>query len=147
MPTTATNTWSYTAIRPMYEPDEECLIAVNLPVSVSYTAGTLLGEVTATPGTAKAYVDAAGDGSGVAKYVLPYDCATDASGNITIGSTTAGVNAWGVTSKSVAVYHRGTFKTSELKQAGAGSIDAAAVADLYAHLISGTLADGVIRIP
>lgn len=146
MPTTATNIYGYTSIRPMYEPEEEAAIPVALPASVSYLKGTILGEVAATLGTAKAYVDAAGDGSGVAKYILPLDCATDASGNITIGSATAGAMPFGVTAKVVNVYYRGTFKTSELVQSGAGAFDAAAAADLNAHLISGTLADGVIHI-
>lgn len=147
MPTTATTIYGYARLVPMYEPEEDCEIPVNLPVSVSYAKGTVLGELTASPGTAKAYTDANSDGSGVAKYLLPMDCATDASGNITVGSLTAGAAPFGMTAKSVGVYARGTFKTAELVQSGAGAVDAAALADLGAHLMYGTIADGVVRIP
>lgn len=147
MPTAATNTYGMNQLVPMYEPLEECELPVTLPASVSYAKGTVLGPVTATPGLMKAYVDAATDGSGIAKAILPMDCATDASSNITVGSLTAGAAPWGATSKTVNAYFRGTFKTSELVQSGAGAWDAAARADLYARLYFGTDADGVVHIP
>lgn len=145
MPTTATNTYSTDRLVPVYSPEEAKRIEVKLPASIAYAKGTILGEVTATPGTFKAYATAAGDGSGVAKLILEYACATDASGNITFGTTAVG-GPFGETRLTAPAYYKGTFKTAELVQSGAGAIDADAVADLNAHLVSGTLADGVIQI-
>lgn len=119
---------------PFYEADDAAEIHVNL-ADGTYPKGTVLGELTATPGTFKAYADANSDGSGVAKAILRYAC-TAASGVITLADEVVGLQR-----RSVDAFYRGVFKTSELV-----GFDAAALADLNGALISGTVADGVVRI-
>ena len=144
MPSAAQNTYSNNYLVPMY--DEEAPVKhVNLPASVVYSKGTLLGPVTATPGLHKAYASGSSDGSQVPNCILQYDCATDSSGNITIGGA-AGAAPWGVTQKSAPAYIGGYFKTAELVQSGAGAIDANALSAANWHLTDGTVADGVVNI-
>jgi head decoration protein D len=143
MAASATNTYSADELIPMYPDVPHPMQPVKLPASVTYPKGTVLGEVTATPGTFKAYDDAAVDGTATARCILQRACATDASGNITFGTSATG-DAFGQTHKSAPAFFGGSFKTSDLKQSGAGAIDAAAVTDLGGHLISGTLSNGVL---
>ena len=145
MPSTAQNTYSNNYLVPMYEPERALVQHVNLPASVTYAKGTVLGEVTATPGLFKAYASGSSDGSEVPKAILQYDCATDSSSNITIGAAAGGA-AFGVTSKSAPAYFAGLFKTAELVQSGAGAIDANALSAANWHLISGSVTDGVLNI-
>lgn len=145
MPSAAQNTYSNNYLVPMYDADEALCQPVNLPASVTYAKGTVLGEVTATPGLFKAYASGSSDGSQVPKAILQYDCATDSSSNITIGAAAGGA-AFGVTAKSVPAYFSGYFKTAELVQSGAGAIDANALSAANWHLISGSVADGVVFI-
>lgn len=143
MPTTATNTYSVDRLVPVYNAEDALRINVKLPASVTYAKGTILGEVTATPGTYAAYASGSSDGSQTPKCILEYACATDASGNITLGTTASG-GPFGETLLAAPAYFQGAFKTAELVQSGAGAIDANAVTKLGAHLVSGTIVDGVI---
>ena len=145
MPSSAQNTYSNNYLVPMYDAEDALCQPVNLPNSVTYAKGTVLGEVTATPGLFKAYASASSDGSQVPKAILQYDCATDSSGNITIGASAGGA-AFGVTHKSAPAYFAGTFKTAELVQSGAGAIDANALSAGGWRLISGSVTDGVVRL-
>jgi hypothetical protein len=137
MPTAALNTFSNAALQPVYDAGGAKQQHVNLPASVTYARGTVLGEVTATPGLFKAYLTGSVDGSQVPKAILTYDCATDAGGNITVGGGNLGQ-----TFKSAPAYFAGTFKTSELT-----GLDAAALTGKPAwNLVSGTVTDGILRI-
>lgn len=55
MPTTPTNVYSGKRIQPIYRPELAIEMAVNLPANVNYPRGTILGELTGTYGTYKAY--------------------------------------------------------------------------------------------
>jgi type 1 fimbria pilin len=138
----ATDTYSGKIIQPLWNDVGARMMNVNLPASVVYTAGTLLGEVTATPGTFKAYASGSSDGSEVPKGILTEDCATDANGVITFGGASGG--SQGV-SKYAQMWISGDFDTAEIKQSGAGSIDANAVTKL-GKLVEGTTAAGILRI-
>jgi hypothetical protein len=135
---------TYTGVKlePAYYPETAKTLAVKLPNSVNYARGTVLGEVTATPGVYKAYASGSSDGSQVPKCILTFDCQTDSSGNITLSGTsgTAG-DEWGAKQLSVAAYVAGYFKTSELT-----GLDANAVTVLGGNLVSGSVSDGVLRI-
>jgi hypothetical protein len=120
---------------PVYESDQVHEIHVNL-VQGTYAKGTILGELTATPGTFKPYANANSDGSETAKLILRYACTVDAQGNIVKGDELE------LPAKSIdAIYRGGTWKTSELV-----GLDAAAVVDLHGTLISGTLANGYLKL-
>lgn len=109
------------------------------------TVATVTAGSAGTPGSFKAYLSTATDGSQVPKCFLQYPCATDSSGNITFG-TVAGVSSHGETFKSAPAFFGGVFKTTDLKiSGGAGSLDANAISVLNGAIISGTLNDGVFK--
>jgi hypothetical protein len=135
----AVNTFPQAGVVSILDEEDALEYSVNLPASVTYAAGTILGELTATPGTFRAYVTGAADGSQVPKAILKYACATDAAGNITFGG--AAGNAFGLPAEKCApAYWAGTFRTTDLVGLDAGAVTA------LGRLISGTLANGVLRI-
>jgi hypothetical protein len=91
-------------------------------------------------GTYKAYVDGNSDGSQSAKGVLEFNCVTNSTGDITLGSQ-AGGGPFGQTQKAVPMFIGGTFYTSELT-----GLDAAAVTDL-GRLLEGTTTNGILQMP
>lgn len=102
----------------------------------TYSRGTVLGELTATPGTFKPYAAANTDGSQTAKLILKWGCVVDAQGNVTLAGE------FGQTQRGVEAYYGGgnVFKTTELV-----GLDAGAVTSLGASLVEGTLANGLLR--
>lgn len=135
MPTTATFTYdpAGSRVEPFYKEPEAPMQHVKL-ANGTYAAGTVLGPVTATPGQFKAYANGNSDGSEAATCILRDDVVV-ASGVHTLADEQGG----GVVT-SVPVYFGGVFKTSELT-----GLDAAGVADLNGLIISGTVADGLLK--
>lgn len=113
----------------------------------SYLVATATAGQAGSNGTYKAYLSSSTDGSETAKAILEFACATDSSGNITLGTGSAGgdkqqfaVNA------SVPAFVAGTFRCEDLQQtAGAGQLTEAAVASLGV-LIAGSVTNGLLRI-
>lgn len=139
MPTTAVLTWSAGRVDPLKDPDDAHQENVNLKISTTFAAGTIVGEVTATPGTYAPYATGNSDGSQNPVGVLQYPCVTDASGNITIGNA-AGGGEWGQTQKGAPVWMSGEFSCADLV-----GLDAGAVTKL-GRLIQGTVTSGRIII-
>jgi hypothetical protein len=138
MPTTPISTWGMGRLDPFMDPDEAHEIAVNLKPSTTYAKGTLLGELTATPGVFAPYTSGAADGSQNPKLLLRHDCVTDAQGYITYGSGPAGTSEHlGQVSRSTDAFYSGTFKTQDVP-----NLDQAAL-DKIGRLISGVLANGI----
>lgn len=84
------------------------------------------------------YVDANTDGTGVAQGILEYACYVDLYGNITTGvgvTQTGGV--FGESEKSTPMWMNGVFDIGDLV-----GLDAAAVTDLTARFVRGSLAGG-----
>ena len=144
MPTNPVDSWGMKRLDPFMEPTEASELPVNLIASTTFAAGTLLGELTATPGTYKAYASGNADGSQVPKVVLRHACVTDASGFITYGDGPAGAGQDGIppASKSTSAYMSGIFKTTDIP-----NLDAGAVTALAARIVSGNLANGILVIP
>jgi len=145
MPTAPVDSWGMNRLEPFLEPDEATEQAVNLIASTTFAAGTVLGELTATPGTFRAYATGNSDGSQTPKCILRYACVTDSAGNITYGSgITAGTGQDGavIPSKVTSAFISGIFLTTALVGLDAGGLTA-----LGGHLISGTLANGIVVIP
>jgi hypothetical protein len=142
MPTSATHTYNNQKLEPFQNPEEAKIIEVTFAAgAANIPKGTLLGEVTASPGVYKAYNDANNDGSQTAKAIAQYDMQIDANGLITlssVGSTAGGES--GEKLRAAPAYVSGTFKTTDLT-----GLDAAAVTDL-GRLIQGTVADGILRV-
>jgi hypothetical protein len=103
------------------------------------TPATGTGGVAGTPGTYAPYASGNSDGSQNPVGVLQYACTTDASGNISPGTSTSG-NEWGVTRKYASVYMAGEFLTDDLV-----GLDANAVGKL-GRLVQGTVAHGRLMI-
>jgi hypothetical protein len=93
-----------------------------------------------TRGTFKAYASGNTDGSQVAKCILQFDCAVDASGNITLGGQTGG-DEHHVTQPSAPAFFVGDFKCEHLT-----GLDATAVTAL-GRLTEGTTTSGIMRMP
>ena len=144
MSNVAVNTFGNQKLEPYYAGVPHVLESVKLPASVTYSRGTLLGELTATPGTFSAYAAANSDGSQIPKAILAYDVTTDANGNASI----AGLAPFGLqaATPSVPAYFNAVFRAEDLKQTGAGAIDANAVTGPYMKVISGTIAAGVVKL-
>jgi hypothetical protein len=140
MPTAAEMIWSGQKLEPYMDPEDILVLNVNIPVSTTIAKGTVLGELTATPGTFKAYATGNVDGSETAKAVMMYDVVSDAAGNIRIGGQAT--SEFGENLKAVPAYFRGTFLTTDLV-----GLDAAAIADFGGHLVQGPIANGIVRIP
>lgn len=134
MPTAPKHTFTNDCIDPVYADVPAPMQNVALSDG-TYAKGTVLGELTATPGTFAAYADAAVDGTGVAKAILKYACVV-ASGLI---SQASGGGPFGESRLYAPVYFGGAFRTSELT-----GFDAAALADLNGHLANGTVAAGIV---
>ncbi|HEY3283075.1 MAG TPA: head decoration protein [Armatimonadota bacterium] len=141
MPTAPVATFSNKRLEPYEDPKGAVLRAVKLTASQTLARGTVLGEVTLTPGVFSAYNDAHNDGTEVAKCILSQDVVVDAAGLITV-TATAGQSGGehGEKLLSIPTYVAGTFKTSELI-----GLDANGVADL-GRLLQGSVADGILRM-
>lgn len=102
----------------------------------SYVRGTVLGELTATPGTYAAYASGNSDGTQTPKAILQYSCIIDAAGNVQLAGE------WGQSQKGVPVYVGGgaIFDTTQLI-----GLDANAVTKLGAALVEGTVSAGQLR--
>jgi hypothetical protein len=101
---------------------------------------TPVAGVAGSRGVYAPYSNAAADGSQVAKGLCRYQCVTDAAGNITLGEGPAGTSEHGHTTRSIDMFYRGVFWTSQLT-----GLDASAITDLGV-LIDGTIEHGRIRI-
>jgi hypothetical protein len=129
------NTYANTRLDPYMDADDALETAVQLKASTTYVAGTVLGEITASPGTFAPYASGASDGSQVPKMLLREACTTDASGNIT------GADNLGDTRKDTHAFFAGTFITTALT-----GLDANAVTAGGWRLISGTVSNGILRL-
>lgn len=135
MPLTALSSYSNTQLIAVYGQITPETVAVNIAPSTTLAAGTVLGELTATPGTYKAYASGNTDGSQVPKGFLMYPVVTDVNGNIT------NIGDFGMVLHTVPMFLSGAFKTASLT-----GLDAAGLTALSGRVISGTLANGIIRV-
>lgn len=135
MPASATFIYSMAnRLDPYYEGNEAPVINVNLGASLTLAKGTVLGELTATPGTFIAYASGNADGSQIPKGILQYAVVTDGAGLATIA------NEQGLQQKAVPMYIGGIFKTTDLT-----GLDANAITKLGGNLVTGVLADGIFQ--
>lgn len=125
-----------------------------------YVDGALMAETTPSSGTAAqtditgaalavagspptvntAYTAPNGAGTHKPKCILRYDCATDANGYATYGTSSSG-GMHGESHRAVPAWFSGDFATSELT-----GLDQNAVDVWPARLVSGTVADGILRV-
>lgn len=109
--------------------------ATELPVRLAegeYNAGTLLQETSETGVYAYYNNDVT---ASQARLINQYACTVDSAGNITFAG------APGIAYQDAPAWMSGTFRTEELR-----GIDQAALDDLNATIVQGTLASGIVRI-
>ena len=140
MPTSASTTFSATRLEQAHSRHGDRIENINLATG-TYTAGTVVGEITATSGTFGAYASGHADGTQNASYILQYGCTVDGSGNITINGE------WGATEKGCPAYYAGDFLIEDLL-ALSSNIDANAITVLKGRIVRGTITtNGLIHIP
>lgn len=140
MPTSAITTFGAGRVDPIKDPEDANLEVVNLKASTTFAAGTLIGEITASPGTYGPYATGNADGTQNPTHILQYPCVTDASGNITFGAGPAGTSEWGETYKGAPAYRSGEFSCADLV-----GLDSGAVTKL-GRLVQGTTTSGRILV-
>jgi hypothetical protein len=136
MPTAAFDTYTGGPLAPWIRPELASVQNVKLPNSTTVVKGTVLGEVTATPGLFKPYATGNVDGTQVPKAVAMYDVVIDASGNHVWGGGQLGESR-----PYAPVYLAGYFRTTDLTGFDAGASTAAGW-----RLVSGSAADGVTAL-
>lgn len=139
MAASATTTFTLAGLVPMF-PNESRRIDVQVGTSATIASGTVLGEVSATPGVYGAYSSTASDGTEIPKGIMEFDVKSDSSGNITLG-TSAG-DSLQISYKAAPMFVAGTFNCASLT-----GLDANAVTKLGGRLLSGTTSAGIFRMP
>lgn len=134
MPTGYVNAYTNIRVEPAFDPESALMKHCNLATG-TYAAGTVIGELTATPGTFKAYLSGASDGSQIPKGILRYGCVVDGSGNISLGDDL------GSKTKSIEFYIAGYFQSQDLI-----GLDANALTVMNGRIVQGTITTGVVKI-
>jgi len=100
---------------------------VKLKASTTFVKGEILALATADLATLtySRYTQGASDGTQNAECILRRACVTDASGNITYGSS--GVSQYGETDSSTSAWFGGVFKVSDLTGTSTHALNAAGV--------------------
>jgi hypothetical protein len=136
MPTAAYETYTGGPCVPACRPELASVHDVKLANSTTYAKGTVLGELTATPGAFRAYATGASDGTQVPKAVLQYDVVVDGSGNHSWGGVTLLE-----TRTAAPAYFAGYFKTLDLT-----GFDAGASTSAGWRMVNGSVADGITAL-
>ena len=145
MPTTPINVYSVQKLEPLFDPDYARQRAAGIGPSLTIARGTLLGEVSATPGVFAPYAGTNTDGTQTPKLICAYDITTDSSSNVTLSATAGQTGAFapGDAGKTVPTYVSGVFRSSDLF-----GLDANALSALGARFEQGALSTGgIVRIP
>ena len=131
-------TFTCRKLEPLFDVRAARQLPVKLANSLSLVAGTVLGEVTAAPGTFKAYASGNSDGSEVPRCLLSVDTTTNSSGEHFFGTQAA--SEFGETHLHTFAFFTGKFKTTDLT-----GLDANAVTKL-GRLLSGSVANGILAL-
>ncbi len=140
MPTSPVATFGNSRVDPLKDQRDGDVEVINLKPSTTFAAGTIVGEITASPGTYGPYASGNSDGTQNPTHVLQYACVTDASGNITFGAGPAGTSEWSQTFKGAPAYRSGEFSCADLV-----GLDSNAVTKL-GRLVQGTVSSGRVLI-
>ena len=99
-------------VEPLKNPEDANIDLVQLNASVVYPAGTVIAEVTATPGVYGPYATGGAGGLANASLILQYSVATDASGNIFMG--TGAVSEWTQPMAAAPAFRSGYFNCADI---------------------------------
>jgi hypothetical protein len=104
-------------------PGREYKLGIRLTASTTYPKGQALRLVTSS--TTNTYqMVVSGD---TPECILPFDCITDASGNITLGDQVGGGWPGGNTQTTVQAFFGGVFQMSDIVTAGTNGLTAAMI--------------------
>jgi hypothetical protein len=138
---TAISYYSNNRLQPIYYPETALTLSVAIAPSETIAQGTILGELTASPGVYGPYASGHTDGTQTAKVIAEYSMNTDAEGNITFSSTEGTFGGpYGETYTTAPVFYKGTFATGDLV-----GLDSTAVSAL-GRLIQGTTTSGILEL-
>lgn len=138
MPTAAIHTFSNAKLTSAINPGSADVKEIKIGASKTLVKGTIMAEVTATPGVYDAYANGGAGGLGAPKGLLMYDVTTDAAGLITnLSGPFAAISA----DINVPMYYRGVFKTGDIT----GDI-AEAINDGMGKLLEGDVTAGLWEI-
>lgn len=141
MPTAAFNTFTGKKLVPAINPAQSAVMEIKIGASKTLLNGTIMAEVTATPGIFDAYASGGAGGLGVPKGVLMYDVTTDGSGNITnLSGPFASVPA----DTNVPMYVKGVFFTTDI--VGSPAIIGTAITDGLGKLLQGSTTTGLYTL-
>jgi hypothetical protein len=136
------HTFTGLKLEPAMNPDLARTVNIKLGVSLTLAAGTVLGRKTAD-NLWYAYNDAGNEGEEVARLILQYAVATNASGHHFYGAAPASEH--GQYELSVPAYMCGDFYDADLT-----GLDANGLADLQGRIIFGddlSDANAIVHIP
>lgn len=105
----------------------------NLAASTIYVRGQAVAEIVASPGTAGPYNSAGTDGTQNPTMLVPYDCVTDANGNITPGAAS---DPAGYTLPAIDLWVGGIFLAVDIKKASGVAMDSTLAGKLGKSLTS-----------
>lgn len=125
-------------VEPLKNAEDASTENILLAASTLYPAGTLVGEITASPGVYGVYGTGHVDGTQNPTHVLMYSVATDASGNIFMATTA--VSEWQQMNNGAPAYRCGVFNCADLI-----GLDAGALTKL-GRLTQGTVTAGHVLI-
>jgi hypothetical protein len=126
-------------VQPLKNPEDANVDLVQLVASTVFPAGTIIAEVTATPGVYAPYnVSNTPAGINAPTHILQYSVATDSTGQIFMG--TGAVGEWTQPMAAAPAYRNGYFNCADL-------IGLTAVAvPLLGRLVQGTFTAGHIMV-
>lgn len=109
MPTSPQVIFSASRLEPAFDADNamDSLVDVKLKASTTFVKGTIVGEISASPGTYGAYASGNTDGTQNPTGIIQYGGTTDANSNITDSE-------WGTTADSVPMFTKGAFHIEDL---------------------------------
>lgn len=100
-------------VSPLKNPEDANVELVQLTASTVYPAGTVIAEVTSTPGVYAPYnTGNSPAGTNSPTHILQYSVATDASGNIFLGTTAVG--EWTQPMNGAPAYRSGYFNCADI---------------------------------
>ena len=140
MPSTAIYDFTNVKLEPAMAPDLARTISVLLKPSTTFVKGTILGEITASPGVYTNYDHTQNDGTQVPKGILAYDVVTDAAGNPT--GLTYPYPPW--PDLGVPMYVKGFFNSADIWSAT--ELAQALTVAGWGALVQGNATTGVFRM-
>jgi hypothetical protein len=144
MATSPIATYTNQKLEPFQNPDLAREIQVRFAAGVAnIPKGTILGEITASPGVFRPYASGNVDGSQNPRAIARYDMQIDGAGLITLSPTAAQSGGdRGEKHRSAPAFVRGDFRTTDLV-----GLDATALTNSPQwKLVQGSVADGILAI-